>query len=345
MKKKSLFGLAGILFLSITFFACSEASNTAKVLRDINNATSRRWAENIDKFGIDYADETNMTILALALEAKNPVLISAIVKDKANLYRKYRNSQGVELYPLRYLIYSADSSFNDSEAFGCAKILLDAGTELKFFMLEDRQDPLLLAWFHYNEELVQLLLPAYKKDNMLDYSNYPLDLMITFIGELLSAMTGTDWKERADKIWNITELLADSGVQISGEALSSALAKRREETSSFGYERFNSEAVDLLRSMATGQVTAPNTTESPSNPVGTNTSKLYYSTTNLRLRNEPDASKDNRIASIPEGDSVELLEVGDTTTMDGINAPWYKVKTADGTIGWVFSGYLSDVKN
>jgi hypothetical protein len=71
---------------------------------------------------------------------------------------------------------------------------------------------------------------------------------------------------------------------------------------------------------------------------------IYYATTLLRLRSEPDTSKDNRIASIPQGSSVELLETGKTETIDGITAPWYKVKTANGTIGWVFSGYLSQTK-
>jgi len=74
------------------------------------------------------------------------------------------------------------------------------------------------------------------------------------------------------------------------------------------------------------------------------TSKPYYATTNLRVRSEPDTSKDNQIGRIPEGDSVELLEVGRTETMDGVTAPWYRVKAADGTTGWVFSGYLSDTE-
>ena len=70
----------------------------------------------------------------------------------------------------------------------------------------------------------------------------------------------------------------------------------------------------------------------------------YYATTTLRLRSEPDTGKDNRIASIPQGGSVELLDVGKTETIDDITAPWYRVKTANGTIGWVFSGYLSQTK-
>ncbi|GBU29502.1 hypothetical protein R84B8_03074 [Treponema sp. R8-4-B8] len=72
------------------------------------------------------------------------------------------------------------------------------------------------------------------------------------------------------------------------------------------------------------------------------TSGIYYATTNLRLRSEPDTSKDNRIAGVSQGNRVELLEVGKTETIDGITAPWFKVKTVDGTEGWLFSGYLTE---
>jgi uncharacterized protein YgiM (DUF1202 family) len=67
---------------------------------------------------------------------------------------------------------------------------------------------------------------------------------------------------------------------------------------------------------------------------------IYYAATNLRLRSEPDTSTDNRIASIPEGSSVEFIEAGKPDTVNNITAPWFKVKMPDGTIGWVFSGYL-----
>jgi len=70
----------------------------------------------------------------------------------------------------------------------------------------------------------------------------------------------------------------------------------------------------------------------------------YYATTNVRLRSEPDINKDNRIATITEGDRVEVLAVGNADYIDEISARWYKVKTADGTIGWVFSGYLETRK-
>jgi hypothetical protein len=74
---------------------------------------------------------------------------------------------------------------------------------------------------------------------------------------------------------------------------------------------------------------------------GGGAANIYYATTNVRLRSEPDTSKDNRIAGVPKGGKVELLEVGKTDKIDNIKASWYKVKTVNGTIGWVFSGYLT----
>jgi len=74
---------------------------------------------------------------------------------------------------------------------------------------------------------------------------------------------------------------------------------------------------------------------------GNDVTKVYYAASNLRLRSAPDTSKNNIIATIPQGGRVEVLETGKTVKIDGINAPWYRVKTTDGTTGWVFSGYLT----
>jgi len=68
---------------------------------------------------------------------------------------------------------------------------------------------------------------------------------------------------------------------------------------------------------------------------------IFYATTNVRLRSEPDTSQNNRIAGISRGGSVELLDVGKTEIIDGIKAPWFKVRAEDGKVGWVYSGYLT----
>ena len=80
--------------------------------------------------------------------------------------------------------------------------------------------------------------------------------------------------------------------------------------------------------------------EGPQDTVSTET-LYFYATTNLRLRSEPDTSKDNRIAGVPQGSRVELIELGNSETIDNINARWFKVKTDVGTTGWLFSGYLT----
>ncbi|GMO28972.1 MAG: hypothetical protein Pg6A_16980 [Termitinemataceae bacterium] len=71
--------------------------------------------------------------------------------------------------------------------------------------------------------------------------------------------------------------------------------------------------------------------------------EVYYitATDNLRIRSEPDRGAENIIAMLAEGDTITLLEKGEMDSVDGIDAPWVKIKTADGTTGWVFSGYLT----
>lgn len=67
---------------------------------------------------------------------------------------------------------------------------------------------------------------------------------------------------------------------------------------------------------------------------------IYRGNDLLRVRSEPDTSTDNIVTRLADGDRVALLETGKTASMDGISAPWLKIKTADGNTGWVFSGYL-----
>jgi hypothetical protein len=69
--------------------------------------------------------------------------------------------------------------------------------------------------------------------------------------------------------------------------------------------------------------------------------RIWYATSNLSFRMEPDTSKDNVITNVTKGTKFELLEIGKEETIDGITAPWYNVTTDYGTSGWLFSGYLS----
>jgi hypothetical protein len=70
---------------------------------------------------------------------------------------------------------------------------------------------------------------------------------------------------------------------------------------------------------------------------------IYHGNDLLRVRSEPDTSADNIVHRLADSDKVVLLETGKMDSMDGINAPWFKVKTMDGKTGWVFSGYLTAI--
>ena len=109
------------------------------------------------------------------------------------------------------------------------------------------------------------------------------------------------------------------------------------------------EEMELLRIV--NKLTLPDSSNSSSvqpnqsnNQAAKSQTKTYYATTNLRLRSEPNADQDNIVTLIPEGETVEFLERGISVRMDGITAPWFRVKTTDGTVGWAFSGYLEEKK-
>ena len=62
----------------------------------------------------------------------------------------------------------------------------------------------------------------------------------------------------------------------------------------------------------------------------------------LRLRDTPDTK--SLIVTVLETEScVQVLETGKTSTIDGMTAPWVKVVSEDGFIGWCFSGYLTEI--
>jgi hypothetical protein len=63
---------------------------------------------------------------------------------------------------------------------------------------------------------------------------------------------------------------------------------------------------------------------------------------NLRLREAANTSS-NVVATLPKGTEVQIVETGDSETIDGLTAPWVKVISA-AYIGWCFSGYLEERK-
>jgi len=75
-------------------------------------------------------------------------------------------------------------------------------------------------------------------------------------------------------------------------------------------------------------------------PQTTDTGTGYVSSGPLNLRSQP--SKDGKVITvIGKDEPVTVLEKStNQDTIDGITAPWYRVKTKAGDEGWVFGGYI-----
>lgn len=41
------------------------------------------------------------------------------------------------------------------------------------------------------------------------------------------------------------------------------------------------------------------------------------------------------------GEAITILKTGEMATMGGVTAPWYRIKKADGLIGWAFGGFIT----
>jgi hypothetical protein len=50
------------------------------------------------------------------------------------------------------------------------------------------------------------------------------------------------------------------------------------------------------------------------------------------------------VTSLNKGDGVQVLRYGEYADWNGITAKWANVKTVDGKTGWLFSGYLEELK-
>jgi hypothetical protein len=50
------------------------------------------------------------------------------------------------------------------------------------------------------------------------------------------------------------------------------------------------------------------------------------------------------MASPKKGDPVQVLEYGAYADWNGITAKWAKVTTSDNKTGWLFSGYLEELR-
>jgi len=57
----------------------------------------------------------------------------------------------------------------------------------------------------------------------------------------------------------------------------------------------------------------------------------------IRLRASTDAFV---LGSLGKGEAITILKTGETVTLGGVTAPWYRIKKADGLIGWAFGGFI-----
>ncbi|MGQ9706573.1 MAG: tetratricopeptide repeat protein [bacterium] len=75
-------------------------------------------------------------------------------------------------------------------------------------------------------------------------------------------------------------------------------------------------------------------------PLMSETGEGYVSAGPLNLRSQP--SKDGKVITVLGKDEpITALEKStNEETIDGITAPWYRVKTKTGDEGWVFGGYI-----
>jgi uncharacterized protein YgiM (DUF1202 family) len=67
----------------------------------------------------------------------------------------------------------------------------------------------------------------------------------------------------------------------------------------------------------------------------------YIATDTLRIRTAPSLNSE-KIGVLKKGEVITITEIGNETTIDGINSIWAKIKTENGKTGWCFAGYLTD---
>ena len=73
-------------------------------------------------------------------------------------------------------------------------------------------------------------------------------------------------------------------------------------------------------------------------------SPVFYVTENLKLR-VSGALTAEKIAVLPKGSRVKILEVGTPAAIDGTYDFWKKVCSEDNQVGWCFSAYLSNTES
>ena len=67
---------------------------------------------------------------------------------------------------------------------------------------------------------------------------------------------------------------------------------------------------------------------------------VFYATDNLNIR-ESSSLSGKKLYTAKKDSALNIIEGGRKETIDGITAPWIKVRLRDGTEGWCFAGYVA----
>ncbi|WP_315329138.1 SH3 domain-containing protein, partial [Treponema socranskii] len=71
--------------------------------------------------------------------------------------------------------------------------------------------------------------------------------------------------------------------------------------------------------------------------------KIVYAADNLNIRAAPNLRAE-KVVLAAKGSPLTVLEEGKRETINGITAPWIKVRLSDGKEGWCFAGYVTAKK-
>jgi len=321
-----------IVFFSCFLFACGKAPNTVKVLRRLNNAAANYWIDLVQEHGVNYVDYDGESIIEIALEAMNIELLQATIKDGADLYREYNDSDGRKIYPLQFYLHNLNGSdtanrdFNTPQKVELIKTIVDAGTELQF--LYYGSNILFRTLYWGNVELFDVILPGFTKQKLLDYSDY--EYPENLLPSITYAMSNEEGSSMLSK-------LAEAGMKLPKEMIENFIA------SLDNYPDNPAPFESVLKMAGLQKHEAEAIISRPKHYYISVMSPERLGSDGNWLLKEPDSHVyGNDIKRIGIGERFEFLETGKESTVDGITAPWFKVRTENGTIAWIFSGFFRE---
>ena len=252
--------------------------------------------------------------------------------------RVFSNSNGVEKYPLEFVILGTEQYYNQFATWELAKILVDAGTKLQY---PEGLDILLQAWRYGNTELIDLLLPGFKKQKLLDYSNFEnTQALRVVISDAISlGWIPDDEKNRDENMTARFNKLAEAGVKLPMSVVEDFIMNLT------SYPK-NPVPYELLLKMAGMKI-------SDLDMIVSRQKINYVTVMETNFYKKPTGEYNDRIERVSPNTYVsensirhdyvfELLELGETFTDDEGEAQWLYVKKSGGTNGWIISRYFRE---